>query len=133
MAPDGRIPLLLRGAGALASLSVIRGDTALIIVGIPELPDEALEPAWAAVRSMTWQDGPAHPPSCACCVGLAPQGEVLVRLFQDRARGQVAFFSRVVIVAPPEQLDAVAATVRLDPFARAYYQIEAVTAGYVST
>jgi hypothetical protein len=41
-----------------------------------------------------------HAPGCACCVPRSALGEALAALFLRRVRGEVAWFSRVVVVAP---------------------------------
>jgi hypothetical protein len=38
-----------------------------------------------------------HPAGCACCVGRGALATALGRLFMARARGEVAFFRRVVV------------------------------------
>lgn len=38
-----------------------------------------------------------HVPGCACCVGRGALAAALGRLFIARARGEVAFFRRVVV------------------------------------
>lgn len=40
-----------------------------------------------------------HPPGCACCVQRDPAAQALGRLFLARARGQVAWFRSVAVLA----------------------------------
>lgn len=66
-----------------------------------------------------------HAPGCACCVARGPAALALDRLFQRRARGEVAFFRRVVAVTTsPEGDMAVWAALRDDPVASARFRLE---------
>jgi hypothetical protein len=51
-----------------------------------------------------------HVPGCACCVGRGALAAALGRLFIARARGEVAFFHRVVVTgaAPATRASLVA-------------------------
>jgi hypothetical protein len=42
---------------------------------------------------------PRHPVACACCAGRSAAAQALDRLFQDRVRGRVGWFDRVVVLA----------------------------------
>jgi hypothetical protein len=55
-----------------------------------------------------------HPFGCACCVPRGPVAESLGRLFLARARGEVAFFRSVVVVATPAGEAAVRAALAED-------------------
>jgi hypothetical protein len=49
-----------------------------------------------------WQQ--AHPIGCACCVARGPAAGALDQLFLDRVRGNVAWFTRVVVPSDPDGL-----------------------------
>ncbi len=102
---DERVAVVVRSATAHATASS-RPDDAVVLAGPPETG--------------------AHPFACVCCQPRSALGQELGRLFSARARGEVAFFRRVVVVANGEraaqrireliEADAVAAArYRLDP------------------
>jgi hypothetical protein len=55
-----------------------------------------------------------HVPGCACCVQRGPAAEALGRLFLARARGEVAWFRTVAVLATPAGEAAVRAEVARD-------------------
>ena len=55
---------------------------------------------------------PGHPAGCACCIVRGPAAAAFDRLFLDRVRGTVPWFTRVVVAQ--DDL-AVRATVATDP------------------
>ncbi|HYZ64721.1 MAG TPA: hypothetical protein VE650_19880 [Acetobacteraceae bacterium] len=100
---DARVPVRLGTWG-----DVVPGDAVLVEGGAPGrdgLPMVRFELA-----------GSEHPAGCACCLPRSPAALALNHLFQARARGEVAFFRRVVAVTvSPEGGMAVSAAVREDP------------------
>ena len=44
------------------------------------------------------EGGPAHVVGCACCIARSPDAVGLDRLFLARVRGEVAWFTRVVVL-----------------------------------
>jgi hypothetical protein len=64
-----------------------------------------------------------HAPGCACCTPRRAAGRALAALLQSRARGQVAFFRRVIVVTTSDagRADIVAA-LRDDPVASACFR-----------
>lgn len=64
-----------------------------------------------------------HVPACACCVQRTPAAEVLGRLFQQRARGEVAFFRRVVVKSDAGGEDAIRAALASDPVVSARFRL----------
>ena len=78
---DARIPVLMDPAVMEA------GDAMLVEAG-------AAAPAGVPCARFV-ADGP-HPAGCACCVARYGAALALDRLFLLRARGEVAFFRRVV-------------------------------------
>ncbi len=68
----------------------------------------------------------AHPIGCACCVARDPLGVALAGAFVARARGERAFFRRVLIVAPGTEAGRVAAALEADPVSRARFRYAGV-------
>jgi hypothetical protein len=66
---------------------------------------------------------PGHAPGCVCCVPRCAAGRALAGLLQDRARGRVAFFTRVIAVTEtPAGRAAVEAALAADPVASACFR-----------
>jgi hypothetical protein len=87
---DARVPVVF------ASLDAAGEEDGLLIEG------DAAAPAGRAVARFSANARPFHPPNCACCRPRAAAAAALGRLFQARARGEVAFFRRVVAVVADE-------------------------------
>ncbi|MGI4977554.1 MAG: hypothetical protein ACRYG6_11490 [Janthinobacterium lividum] len=85
---DGRIPVVIGGTAG-------EGDAVLVEGGGPI-------PAGAAAARFTLAPG-GHAIGCACCVPRSDAGRALGRLFLARARGEVAAFARVVVVASSDE------------------------------
>lgn len=85
---DGRIPVVIGGTAGAGDAVLVEGDGAL--------------PAAAAAARFTLAGG-GHAIGCACCVPRSDAGRALGRLFLARARGEVAAFGRVVVVAASEE------------------------------
>lgn len=64
-----------------------------------------------------------HDAGCACCVWRSPAAETLARLFLQRARGEVAFFSRVLAVGGSVAEHAIRTAVQSDPVAAARFRL----------
>ena len=64
-----------------------------------------------------------HVAGCACCVPRGGAGRALARLFEQRARGEVAFFRRVLIVASAQGREAVTQALREDPVASGRFRL----------
>ncbi len=64
-----------------------------------------------------------HQANCACCNPRDTIGMALGALHQARARGQVAWFNRLVVLAPPENWPAVRAALTEDRLAAARYRL----------
>ena len=62
-----------------------------------------------------------HPFGCACCVPRSPVAEALGRLFLARARGEVAWFGSVAVVATPQGETAVRTALADDQVSAARY------------
>ena len=56
-----------------------------------------------------------HPAGCACCTPRSAAADALSRLFLQRARGEVAFFRRVLVVTDEAGKAAVRTALRSDP------------------
>lgn len=100
---DARIPVIF-GTAAQAG-----ADDAVL-----ELPP--LEQSMAAVR---------HAAGCACCVPRSAVADILARMFLRRARGEGAFFRRVIVVAGAETAAAadMRAALATDPLLAARYRL----------
>ena len=107
-APDDRIPLRFGPAAAAGP------QDALLIEG------GAAVPANCAAVARFGASVP-HRPGCACCAGRGAAATALGALFQDRARGRVAWFTAVVAAAADPA--ALAAELRADLFAAARFRI----------
>ncbi len=66
---------------------------------------------------------PGHVRGCACCGGRTRVAEVLSGMFLARARGEVGFFGRVVVVASPAGEAAVREAVAGDVVLRARFVV----------
>ena len=109
MAPwlDARIPVVINPAEPAA------GDALLVEAGAPM-------PAGAAAFG---PDLP-HAVGCACCVARVGAALALDRLFLRRARGEVAFFTRVAARAISEAGEAsLRAALTHDPVVSARYRL----------
>ncbi len=67
-----------------------------------------------------------HAIGCACCVARDPLGVALAGAFVARARGQRAFFRRVLVLAPPTEAKRIAAALEADPVSRARFRYAGV-------
>ena len=63
-----------------------------------------------------------HDPGCACCVARTPAAQALGDLFMRRARGEVAFFRRVLVDGHAAQT-AVRAALQSDSVAAARFRL----------
>ena len=63
---------------------------------------------------------PGHAPGCACCLARGPASAAFDRLFLDRVRGTVPWFTRVVI---PHDEPAVRITVTDDPVVSSRFRL----------
>ncbi len=93
---DARVPVVFGAVGDAGP------DDALLIEGDAAAPEDRLVVRLAAEAT------PQHLPGCLCCVPRTAAGSALSGLFLSRARGEVAFFRRVVAVtADPAALRSV--------------------------
>jgi hypothetical protein len=96
---------------------VLAGDPALARPGDvvqPALPTGA---TWAVPEGAT-----RHAAGCTCCQPRPPLAAALARLFLARARGEMAFFARVIVPCPPEHEAALAAMLAADPVTAARFR-----------
>ena len=110
MSTDARLPVVF------GDFSTAGPDDALLIEG------EAPAPAGAAVARFAAGPRPWHAVGCACCVPRAAAAAALGRLYLARARGEVAFFRRVVAVV--HDPGAVRAALAADALAAARFRID---------
>jgi hypothetical protein len=74
--------------------------------------------------SAAFQLDTGHSPGCACCLPRSAAGRALAALLQDRARGKVAFFTRVVAVTATQAgRAAVESALAADPVASACFRL----------
>lgn len=92
MTTDPRIPLTLLHSPAETAAWIAGGAAAAL------LTDGAAPPS-GAVATARFDPRPLHRLGCACCAGRPDVAIALDRLFQDRARGRVAWFDRVGVLA----------------------------------
>lgn len=67
-------------------------------------------------------DTVGHAAGCACCTPRSTAAETLSRLFLQRARGEVAFFNRLLVVADAAGQEAVNAALQSDPLVSARFR-----------
>lgn len=67
-------------------------------------------------------DAPGHDVGCACCAARTPAAQALGRLFIQRARGEVAFFRRVLVEGQTLEA-AVRTALQSDPVAAARFRL----------
>lgn len=107
---DARVPVVL------ASLSEVREGDAILVEGAPAAMDGARESFLPAPGG--------HVAGCACCMARGSAAIALDRLFQRRARGEVGFFRRVVVVTATAEGDLdVWSALRNDPVASARFRL----------
>ncbi len=64
--------------------------------------------------------GTVHAAGCGCCIARSPAAAALDRLFLQRVRGEVPWFTRVVLPVPDP---AVSDALRTDPVLSARYRL----------
>ena len=101
---DGRVPVVF-GARQDAQ----EGD--IVLAGVLDGP-----PGHDLVAA------PEHGAGCTCCVARTPAAQALSRLFMQRARGEVAFFRRVLVEGQALEA-AVRAALQSDPGAVARFRL----------
>ena len=69
----------------------------------------------------TRAEGAGHVAGCACCVARSPDAAGLDRLFLQRVRGEVAWFTRVVV---PTSDPALREAIQTDPVLSARFRLE---------
>jgi hypothetical protein len=107
---DARLPVVFGEVAAAGP------DDGLLIEG------DAPAPPGRAVARFAAGPRPWHAMGCACCVPRAAAAAALGRLYLARARGEVAFFHRVVaVVSDPA---AVRAALAEDTLAAGRFRVE---------
>jgi hypothetical protein len=107
---DDRIPL------RFGPLDTAGPEDALLLEERPGLAPVA----GAAVARFA--QGPVHRFGCVCCGGQGAAAAALAGLFQDRARGRVPWFTRVLAVVRDPA--AVAEALRADRVAAVRFRVE---------
>ncbi|WP_198370751.1 hypothetical protein [Roseomonas rosulenta] len=115
---DARIPVtLLPDAAALPGALAAGRPAALLAEGA--VPRHAAAPATEIFAPEAAQ----HPAACVCCAGRSAAAQALDRLFQDRVRGRIAWFDRVVVLAAtPEGRAELAQALAQDPLTTARFR-----------
>ena len=91
---------------------------ALLIEGEADAPERATQ------ARFTLPQGTAHPSGCGCCLPRGPVAEALSRLFLQRVRGEVAYFSEIVAVpGSPDGEAAIRAALQTDPVIAARFRL----------
>jgi hypothetical protein len=70
-----------------------------------------------------------HSLGCACCVPRGPAAEALGRLFVARARGEVAWFAAVAVLATPAGEAAVRAALQQDRLCAGRFRVAECSSG----
>lgn len=104
---DARIPVVF---GLLSDLQ----PTDALLTDAPDAPA-------GVPTARLGPETPGHPPNCLCCVPRGEAGEALGRLFQARARAEVAFFRRVLAVVDDQA--AIRQAVLNDRLAAAWFRL----------
>jgi len=105
-------------------------DRVTVRFGPPEAADALLtddpavtSPARAVAHFRLAPALAGHRPGCTCCVPRGPVAEALGRLFLARARGEVAWFRAVAVLATPAGEAAVRAALATDQLAAARFRL----------
>lgn len=110
--PDGWT-VLIASAADQASLSLpVEGWAAVSILQ----PNPEIEPAHVAVTG--------HATGCACCVSRPPLAVLLAELFQQRARGILPLFRRVLLVISSSTEDSIKQIATNDRLVSAWFRLE---------
>lgn len=93
-------------------------DDALLIEGDAAVADGRVHARFAV------PEGTSHSIGCACCLPRGPVAEALSRLFLQRVRGDVKFFSEVVAVPRSAVGEAaIRAALQEDPLVMARFRL----------
>lgn len=122
---DARIPVRLLAAAEAAARPPAADPLTVLVLADPDAA--AAGPGWAAVRRIDpgTRAGPApHAAGCACCAGRSGLAVLLTALFVQRARGELALFRRVLLVADGGPAGPLDALFRDDPMVAGRYRLE---------
>ena len=115
---DARVKLRIGTADAAGPYG------ALLIEGEADAPEGATHARFTLPHSSTLAEGAAHPSGCACCLPRGPVAEALSRLFLQRVRGEVAYFSEIVAVPGSSEGEAaIRAALQTDPVIAARFRL----------
>ncbi len=90
---------------------------------VPVVAGEAAQAgAGDVVQPLLPEGTTTHAPGCACCRPRAAFAQALGRLFVARARGERAFFTRVVVPCAPEHDATLAEALAADPLTAARFR-----------
>lgn len=136
--PDARIPVILLAdpTALAAALAAPDAKPAAVLEEapagaqaaggpLPPVPGRAATGQPAAARAAFSAAAARHAIGCACCAGRSPAAQALDRLFQQRARGQCAWFDRVLALVPsPAGAAMLASALADDVLTRARFRAE---------
>lgn len=108
--PDSRIPVVF------ATLAEAGADDALLLDGTTPPPP-------GRVVGRVVGGGSLHAPGCNCCVSRSGAAQAMAALFVARARGEVAFFPRLLVALDAAGTAAARAALAEDRFVAARYRM----------
>jgi hypothetical protein len=94
-----------------------QGDRVPVVAGDSGLagPRDVVQPAWPGSATH-------HVIGCTCCFARTPLAQALAKLFFARARGEIPFFSRVIVPCAPTDEPALADALVADPLTAARFR-----------
>ena len=122
---DARIPVSLVADPAMLATALAGPEPAALLVEAGSLPTALLPGLPTGLPRAEFAPARArHAFGCACCAGRSPVATALDSLFQQRAHGRCAWFTRVVVLAAIAAARAMLAeTLREDRLAAARFRL----------
>lgn len=139
---DARIPVRIVTSAARGSCEAPGRDlarpiepdpwTVLVMSVADQLSLSLPREGWAAVRTLQPEPEAAlahitvtgHATGCACCVARPPLAVLLSELFQQRGRGMLPLFRRVLLVIPPSAEGGIGRLATEDRLVSALFRLE---------
>lgn len=125
---DARI--LLRVLTPQECKAVPRAAALALFVAHP--PSDDLLAGWLVTRSWEGTAIPSFPhgAGCSCCLPAQGMGRMLLRLVQERARGECPFFSSVNIVCPASEKRLLVSALCADSLLTGLYGLLPISGGF---
>lgn len=124
---DQRIPL--RVVSLEEAVQQAQSDSLAIFLG--GSPTAAQQAGWSAARVCPPPAGEGvHGGGCPCCQGGGYLGRLLLRLIQERARGECAFFVKVSLICPARDIAGLMRVIHADPLVFSLCGMEAVSSRF---